>query len=116
MTDKEGCKTGIFGTFDLEQNKYSCLLPPEVIEKIRIKGGGIHHLRGNRYAFGESWMDECIPEEYKDDPYAHIQHIEEDIIPGELRDNGYTIICPCHHHFTGDNIPYGWTVALLKKK
>jgi len=91
---------------------------------IKTKGSGIHPIEKNLYAFGEPWDYECInpfcghitdDHKFKKCAYDHIEKVTMLDIPSELKQKGYKIIEISHIEFDGDDIPFGWTIAVIQK-
>ena len=97
----------------------------QVFEIIKKKGAGIHHIKNNFYAFGEPWDTICIekacahikdPDEFDECAIHYASDVTYNKMPGELKKKGYSVIDIKHVEYPDDNVPFGWSVALLKKR
>lgn len=97
----------------------------QAFEIIKKKGAGIHHIKDKFYAFGEPWDTICIekmcaliknPDEFDDCAIDYASDVTHNKIPGELKKKGYSIIDIRHVEYPNDNVPYGWSVALLERR
>ena len=97
----------------------------DALKTIEEKGAGIHKIHGDFYAFGEAWDTICVEEaceniededEFIDCAYDYAVDMTYNKIPQELKEMGFEVIEIKHIEFDGDDVPYGWSVALLKKK
>jgi len=95
----------------------------QALETIKRKGIGIHHIKDNFYAFGESWDTICVekecgdmkdPDEFDKCGIEYALRCTHNKIPKELKAKGYKVLEIQHVEFEGDNMPFGWAVALLK--
>lgn len=94
----------------------------EIIEK---KGSGIYHIKDGFYAFGEPWDTICVEKkcghvkesvEFNECAIDYASHITYNKIPEELKKKGYNVIDIRHFEYSDDNVPFGWSVELLKKE
>ncbi|MCK4818788.1 hypothetical protein KA005_23650 [bacterium] len=97
----------------------------QAFEVIKRKGAGIHHIKGGFYAFGESWDTICVekecglikdPDKFDECAIDYASHVTYNEIPRELRKRGYSVIDVRHVEYPDDNVPSGWSVALLERR
>jgi hypothetical protein len=53
--------------------------------------------------------------EFNECAIDYASHITYNKIPEELKKNGYNVINIRHVEYSDDNVPFDWSVALLKK-
>lgn len=96
----------------------------DAVKKIREKGSGIHKIRNKYFAFGESWDYECVNdicghlednEEFDACAREHAHNTTHEDIPKELNKKGFDVLSiDLVNDF--DDVPYGYSIALLKKR